>query len=188
MYSEDLAAQSDQSPELNFNRKPDQIDFIPLLCRIYNTYTSTDDELLITEIDKYALQPGAIVQKLSDIPALVAKLDTYLAEAITSSSQEIQLKTETLANESSLDVAMVNDNLNESSAAGIDEFNDLDSVLNFESKEYTQLANILKQSVTSKKPQEQEEQKVEAENNVKAPEQSEKDSASNKAFIEKSSQ
>ena len=47
---------------------------------------------------------------------------------------------------------MVNDNLNESSAAGIDEFNDLDSVLNFESKEYTQLANILKQSVTSKKP------------------------------------
>jgi hypothetical protein len=47
--------------------------------------------------------------------------------------------------------------------------------------------SILNKNVANKKPKEEEEKKVESEN-AKEPEQSAKDSASNKAFIEKSQQ
>ena len=47
------------------------------------------------------------------------------------------MKSENTGNESSLDIAMINDNPNEQSVPINNEFADLDAVLNFESKEYT---------------------------------------------------
>lgn len=64
---------------------------------------------------------------------------------------------------------MINDNPNESSAPVHDEVSDLDAVLNFESKEYAQLANILNKNVSNKKPEAQEEKKAEPQN-AKVPE------------------
>ena len=58
-YSASLSDSSAQAKELNFVRDKDDIDLIPLLCKVYNTYTSGDDQLLIAEVDKYALQPEA---------------------------------------------------------------------------------------------------------------------------------
>ena len=71
-----------------------------------------------------------------DIPALIMQVDTYLTEAIASASQEIVPKSEHMGNESSLDIAVIMDP-NDIPSPSLDEFNDLDSVLDFESKEYS---------------------------------------------------
>ena len=44
----------DSTSEMNFNKKPDDIDILPLMCRIYSMYTSSEGTLLLAEIDKYA--------------------------------------------------------------------------------------------------------------------------------------
>ena len=107
------------------------------------------------------------------------QIDTYLTEAITSSSRENVPKVDFTANESSLDVTMIIDTKDVPSP-GIEDFNDLDAVLNFESKEYSQLASVLNKNVTNKKLKEgevdkkEEEEKIKTEN-IDAPEQSSKD-------------
>ena len=83
---------SDCANSMNFNKNRDEIDLVPLLCTIYKVYTSDDKQAFLAEIDKYVTQPDALVKKLTNIPALILKVDTYLTENITQSSQENMVK------------------------------------------------------------------------------------------------
>ena len=120
-----------------------------LLLRVYHTITG-GDESLHDAAKRYTEQPDSFVKRLADVGAVIQKIDGYLAESLVDGNDELQN-----GNESSLDITMINEHPNEAKEQ-LNEFQDLEKVLDYQSKVYSDLEAILKRSLSGKTRQVEE--------------------------------